>query len=239
MTQTPGDLATLEPLEPLDAGGPGGAPGAMTSDEALLQAMRSGLPAPGMNPYCRDKAYYKFLWAGVIILIGCMMPFDANYAAAGYQTMSGAVYVLIGIGMVWTWWGAINANRSSGASLKWLVLCFAPLVAVLMNMIAFEPEAAAEVAALNGYISGESFSYSTGWGPMFNDIGGALAKDNEAAARVGGFWRLFGTGQFFVFLGAVIAELGFIGGVFGGAKQNKKMQQQKQMAAAEKRRRNK
>lgn len=237
MTQTPGDLATLEPLEPLEAGGPGGTPGAMTADEAMMQAMRSGLPAPAMNPFCRDKAYYKFLWAGVIIFLGCMMPFDANYGAAGYQTMSGAVYLLIAVGMTWTWWGAINANRSSGASLKWLVFCFAPLVAVTMNMIAFDPARAAAAAIAMGYLpEGGVFTFSASWGDLFGDIGSALAKDNDAAARVAGFWRLFGSGQFFCFFGAVIAELGFFGGVLGGAKQNKQLAQQKQMAASEKRR---
>ena len=61
--------------------------------------------------------------------------------------------------------------------------------------------------------------------------------DAEAATRVEGFWRLFGPGQFFVFLGALIAELGFVGGVIGGAKKNKADQKQKQMAAAERKRR--
>ena len=63
-----------------------------SADEAMLQAMRSGLPAPGINPYCRDKSFYKFLWAGVIMFVGCMMPFDANLAGAGYQTLGGGLY---------------------------------------------------------------------------------------------------------------------------------------------------
>lgn len=239
MTENAGDLATLEPLEPLDAGGADGGPGAMTADEAMLQAMRSGLPAPGFNPYCRDKAYYKFLWAGIIMLVGCLMPFDANQAAAGWQTMSGAIYLLIAIGMIKTWWGAINTNRSGGASLLWLVFCFAPLVAVIMNMVAFEPAQAFGVAQGRGYVHSDPtapFEYSATWKDMFSDIGSALGKDNDAAARVGNFWRLFGPGQFFVFFGAVLAELGFIGGVLGGAKKNKELKQQKQMAAAERKR---
>ncbi|MCA8976012.1 MAG: hypothetical protein KDC98_14915 [Planctomycetes bacterium] len=236
MTQIPGDLATLEPLEPLEAGGPGGAVGAMTSDEALLQALRSGLPAPAVNPFCRDKTYYRFLWAGIMIFVGCLMPFDANYGAAGYQTLSGAIYLLIGLGMIRTWWGTINSNRSSGSSILWLLACVGPLVAVIMNMMAFVPATALEVAHARGYIQGECL-HSASWGAMFGDMGSALAKDNEAAARVGNFWRLFGPGQVLVFLGALLAELGFFGGVLGGHKKNKQLQQQKQEAAAEKRRR--
>lgn len=236
MSQTPGDLATLEPLEPLEAGGPDGAPAAMTSDEAMLQAARSGLPAPAINPYCRDKAYYRFLWAGVIMFLGCVMPFDANYAAAGYQTMSGAIYMLLAIGMIWTWWGAISANRSSGASIKWLLFSVVPLVVIIMNMGAFEPQKAYDLAVARGYLTDGEFAFPSSWSAMFSDIGGALAKDNEAAARVGNFWRLFGPGQFFVFLGALIAELGFVGGVLGGAKKNKQIKQAKMQAASEKRR---
>jgi hypothetical protein len=43
-------------------------------------------------------------------------------------------------------------------------------------------------------------------------------------------------GQFFVFLGALIAELGFIGGIVGGAKKNKADKKAKMMAAAERKR---
>ena len=59
----PGDLATLQPLEPLDAGGgPDAAGGTMSTEDATLQVLRSGLPAPAFNPQCRDKTYYKFLF---------------------------------------------------------------------------------------------------------------------------------------------------------------------------------
>lgn len=235
MTENPGDLAALEPLEPLETGGPAGAPGAMTSDEAMLQSLKSGLPAPAMNPFCRDKSYYKFLWAGVIIFLGCLMPFGPDYNVSGYQTMSGMVYLLVGIGMIRTWWGAINLNRSSGGSLLWLVFCFIPLFAVILNIVAFDAKEAYDAAVASDIIQGP-FDYSASWGDLFSDMGGALGKDNDAALRVGHFFRLFGPGQIFVFLGAVWAELGFFGGVLGGAKKNKQLKQQKQMAAAEKRR---
>lgn len=230
----PAALASLEPLEPLDAGGMSG--GASSAhDEATLQALRSGLPAPAFNPYCRDKAFYKFLFAGVIMLVGCLMPFSANTALAGYQTMSGAVYTLIAIGMIWTWWGAIASNRSTGASLKWLLFCFVPLLAIVMNMMAFVPADALQFAASRGWLPADA-PVSGSWKELFSDMGSALAKNADAALRVEHFWRLFGPGQVFVFLGALSAELGFFGGVVGGAKKNKQDKQQKQMAAAERKR---
>ncbi len=60
----PHDLASLEPLEPLDAGAMAGGP-AGGGDDPMLQLMRSGMPAPAFNPYCRDKTFYRFLFAGV------------------------------------------------------------------------------------------------------------------------------------------------------------------------------
>lgn len=231
----PGSLASLEPLEPLDAGGADGAPAAMTNEDAMLQAARSGLPCPAFNPYCRDKTYYKFLFAGVVMMVGCLMPFSANSAVAGYQTMSGACYLLIAIGMVWTWWGAIATNRSTGASLKWLLLCVAPLMAVVINMTMFDPAEAHKVAVAHGWMPADA-TFSESWKALFGDMGSGMAKNAEAATRVENFWRLFGPGQFFVFLGAVMAELGFFGGVLGGAKKNKQDKQAKMMAAAERKR---
>ena len=71
---------------------------------------------------------------------------------------------------------------------------------------------------------------------MFSDIGASLAKKKDAPISVEGFWRLMGQGNVMIFLGALIAEAGFIMGVVGGAKQNKNATKQKQMAAAERRR---
>ncbi|MFN9704594.1 MAG: hypothetical protein ACK595_07195, partial [Planctomycetota bacterium] len=54
-----------------------------------------------------------------------------------------------------------------------------------------------------------------------------------AGERVGGFWRLLGVGNVFVFLGALLAELGFLGGIVGGAKKNKADTKAMMPAAAE------
>lgn len=230
-----GDLASLEPLEPLDSGAPE-AGGGMTTDDQLLQVMRSGLPAPGFNPYCRDKTFYRFLFSGVVMFVGCMMPFSAELSRAGYQTMSGGCYLLIAIAMIWSWWASIANNRPIG--LKWLLAAAIPLVGSLMSMTSFDPEAARKLAVEAGWLAdGSWLTHSADWKSMFKDMGSAAAKSQEAAARVEGFWRLLGPGHVLVFLGALIAELGFVGGIVGGHKKNKADQKQKQLAAAERKRR--
>jgi len=229
----PGELASLEPLEPLDAGAPP-AGGAVGNDDLLVQVARGGL-APAFNPYCRDKSFYRFLFAGVVILVGCLMPFTADTSRAGYQYISGGVYALVGIALVWSWWASIAHNRPLGV--KWVALAFVPLLAILMNIVAFDAAAARAAAVDLGWLKDLPQTMASGsWGAMFKDIGSALAKDQEAAMRVEHFWRLFGPGQLFVFLGALMAEAGLIGGIVGGAKKNKADKKAMMMAIAEKKR---
>jgi hypothetical protein len=230
------DLASLEPLEPLDGGAlADGSVVAPTSADAMLQAMRSGLPAPGYNPYCRDKSFYRFLFAGVMLIVGSLLPFSADLERPGCTTMAGAFYLLIGIGMTWSWWASIHNNRPVG--LKWLLFAALPLIGSIMALISFAPQAAYERATQAGWIApGPWFAYSPDWKSMFGDMGSALMKDPAAPLRVEGFWRLLGVGNVIVLVGALVAELGFLGGVVGGARKNKADTKQKQMAAAERRR---
>lgn len=209
--------------------------GGPSNADATLQALRSGLPAPAYNPYCRDKSFYRFLWAGVIMFAGCMMPFSADLARSGYTTMSGGFYLLIAIAMTWSWWASIANNRPVG--LKWLLFAAVPLIGSLMAMISFDPAVAHANAVQAGWLKeGTWLTYSETWKAAFSDMGSALMKNPEAGARVEGFWRLLGVGNVFVFLGALIAELGFVAGIVGGAKQNKADAKQRQMAAAERKR---
>ncbi|MBK8098259.1 MAG: hypothetical protein IPK26_14200 [Planctomycetes bacterium] len=228
------NVPELQDLEPLDAGAPvaddGGA--AMpTAEDASLSALRSGLPPIAFNPRCADKTFYKFLFAGVVMLLGCLMPFGPQTDLVGYKTMSGGLFTIIALGMIWTWWAAIHFNRSTAASLKWLALCFVPLIVQLMNLIgAFDAPAVA--AAIR-----DGVAISKSWNDLFADIGSALAKDADAGMRVENFFRYFGPGKFFVFVGALLAEMSFFGGIVGGAKKNKQDKVARQMASAERKRR--
>jgi hypothetical protein len=234
-----GNVPELQDLEPLDAGAPApGAPAQTSIQEATLQALRSGLPPPAFNPRCTDKTFYRFLLCGLLIVIGCLMPFSADLAQVGWKTMSGAIFLVIGIGMVWTWWGAIHNNRSTAASLKWLLLCFLPFAAQVMNLIAYDTAAALASAKSAGHLPADAAI--AGWGTLFNDMFTALGKSVEAApaaARVENFFRCFGGGKVFVLLGAALAELFFVLGIVGGAKQNKQQKMARMAQATERKRR--
>jgi len=228
-TGSPADLASLEPLEPLDDAVAAAQP--MAADP--MAAQRAGLAAPAFNMHCRDKTFYRFLFAGVVMFVGCMMPFSAEIGRSGYQTLAGGFYLLIAIAMIWSWWASIANNRPTG--LKWLLFSMFPLIGAGWTMLVFDPVAAHDAAVSHGwYPSG--LPYSPTWGDLFSDIGSTLAKNKDAPLRVEGFWRLMGTGHVLVFVGALMAEAGFIMGIVGGAKQNKNATKEKQMKAAQRRR---
>lgn len=239
-----GNEPQLQDLEPLDPGSmPMGEQPSMSMmpEAAMMQGPSAGLPPPAFNQRCTDKTSYRFLMCGVLMVLGCLMPFTADVHYVGYKTMSGALFLFIGLGMVWTWWGAIHNNRSTGASLKWLLLCFIPLLTQTMNLIGYDAPAAIESARQWGSLHGNAMlepGYT--WGSLFADMGLALSKKVEsadAALRVELFFRAFGTGRLFVFFGALLAEVVFIAGIAGGAKKNKEQKQARMAQAAERKRR--
>jgi hypothetical protein len=227
-----GDVPELQELESVDTEtGPGAqAPRTMSLQEATLHQLRSGLPAPALNPRA-GKEYYRFLLAGVVMLIGCMMPFGPEWEMAGYKTLSGALFTVIALGMVWTWWGAIHHNRFGGAQLKWVALALLPFLVQLFNLIG-----AFDAAAVRDYIAqGKTVS---GWGELFSAIKeSVIHKDANRGMQVENFFRAFGTGKVVVFLGALMAEVSFLTAVFGGAKKVSQQKQARQAAAPERRRR--
>lgn len=231
-----GDIPELQDLEPIDSPvAPEAGPVApqMTATDAMLQQLRSGLPAPAYNPRA-DKFYYRFLFCGVLMFIGCLMPFGPQLDLAGYKTMSGGLFMIIAAGMIWTWWGAIAQNRAGGANIKWIAFCFLPFLVELMNVIGAFNEPAVRAALDAGT------PIAKDWGDLFSSIGTMFGKSSEAAdagMRVDNFFHCFGPGKIFVFVGATLAELFFVWSIFGATKKIKQDKIAKQAAAAERKRR--
>ncbi len=226
-----GNTPELQDLEPIDAPGSGdAAPPTMSLAEATLHQLRSGMPAPAQNPRA-GKEYYKFLFAGVVMFVGCLMPFGPEWEMAGYKTLSGALCLLIAIGMIWSWWGAIHHARFGGAQLKWVGLALIPFLVQLMNLIgAFDAPAVAAYVAENKTVGS--------WGDLFAALkGSVIDKDAAMALKVENFFRAFGTGKIVLFVGALLAELFFVTAIFGGAKKNKENKMARAAAAPERKRR--
>jgi hypothetical protein len=211
----------LEPLDPAAGVAPGAIEAAVAAQMQNMSAQgpSAGLPSPAYNPRCTDKSSYKFLMCGVLMLLGCMMPFSANTEIAGYQTMSGAFFTFISIGMVWTWWSAIHHARTTSSSLKWIGLCMFPLLAQLMNLVNYDAHKCYVAATEGGWAMDlPSLAEAYGLKQLFADMGTALGKSGEAADAAGrceAYFRCFGTGRFLLFLGALLTEVYFILGIVG------------------------
>jgi hypothetical protein len=122
--------------------------------------------------------------------------------------------------MVWSWWGAI-ATTAPSASVKWLLLCVVPLLAVVMNMIAFDP-AEARKAAIAQRLAAEDAPFSESWKAMFGDIGSGWRRSPKPprASRTSGACSAPASSS--CSSAPLMAELGFFGGgIVGGAKKNK------------------
>ncbi|MCC6781821.1 MAG: hypothetical protein IT457_03175 [Planctomycetes bacterium] len=208
-------LPELEPMDDAqgatlnqDAGAMGAAAGAPVSP-----MLPPGLAAPAYNLNA-DKEYYRFLFSGVVMTIGCLMPFGPEWDMAGYKTLSGALCLVVGIGMIWSWWGAISVNRFRGANLKWVAFSLAPLLIMLFGMMrAFELPAVVDFGK-----AGKPMP--SGWGEFFSSF--FAFNDAPSQEKADNFVRAFGSGKFVVFLGAFFAEFSMLLGVFGGAKTARK-----------------
>ena len=233
----------LEPLDPAAGVAPEAIEAAVAAQMQNMSAQgpSAGLPSPAYNPRCTDKSSYKFLMCGVLMLLGCMMPFSANTETAGYQTMSGAFFTFISIGMVWTWWSAIHHARATSSSLKWIGLCMFPLLAQLMNLMSYDAHKCYVAATESGWTKGlPSLAEAYGLKQLFADMGTALGKSGEAADAAGrceAYFRCFGTGRFLLFLGALLTEVYFILGIVGGVKKNNEQKAARQAQSADRKRR--
>ncbi len=236
------ELQELEPLEELpgqDAQednmpppgmppGPGGMPAMMAAAPPTF-----GLPAPAYNPNI-DKEYPRFLWAGVIILIGAIMPWGPGPdLAAGYYTLGGFFTLLVGLGIVRSWWGAISVGRFKGTNLGWVALSTLPLIFQVLAMIsAFEtPEMISWVESQRAHWNTLQVEGPTDWGKFFGLLFD-MAPASQSVARE--FLWQYGIGRMIVLIGCLLAELFLLMGLFGGAKTAKAQKAELQAKSAAK-----
>ena len=219
MSQT-GDVEQLEELEPLDEGMPIPATGPMVTPVSVT----GGLPAPAYNP-AADKEYYRFLFAGIIMLLGCLMPFGPQ-PVAGYMTIRGALFMIIALGIVWSSWASIHNRRMVKGMLRWVMLAILPFaIGIVDMMVAFnEGSAVAAWIAQGGQIKS--------WGDFFGNLGNMLAPNDQ----VGQFIQHYGPGRLMVFGAAILAELFMVLAVMGGAKKIKEQKAERRASAGGRRR---
>ncbi len=199
-------------LEPLDE--PIAAPVTQIDYKgAIYQRMLAGAPAPFFNPGA-SKDYYRFFFAGVLITIGCLMPFDSDWSHVGYKFFSGGCWLVIGLGLIWSMWGAIHTGT---VRMRWVLFAFFPFLWGLAHMIwaTFPAEGV------------------TNWGEVFSIIG--ATDDPQRFHKIGMALQHVGPGKIFVFFGGLMAVYGFFAGIFGGVQKIKQQKAERTAAAASRR----
>ena len=175
----------------------------------------TGCVSPAFNP-AAQKEYYRFFFAGMVMLLGCLMPFGPDYAGVGYKTLGGAFYTLIAVGMLWSWWGAIATNKFSSNELKWVALATIPFVLQLLGLVkAFEAPAVAEWIARHE--AGQAGPIAKNWGELFGALPAVFTgSDADSAMTVSNFFRAYGSGRVVLFFGALLAEVFLVMALVGG-----------------------
>jgi hypothetical protein len=200
-------------------------------------ALRAGLPAPAFNPYCRDKTFYKFLFAGVLMLLGCMMPFSADYQQRRLQDDERR---LLPADRAWRWSGRGGARSPTTARPgrpEVAPVRVVPLVAGIMSLVGFDPEGAGAGDRAAARLAARRREGRSPGRNLFGDIGSALAKSSEAALRVENFWRLFGTASCSCSSARLIARSASSAASSAAPSRTSSRPEAKMMAAAERKRR--
>ncbi len=207
-----GDQSALEPLE--EQATPQ-AQGQAPSVTPVVQTSGAGAPAFGPRAH---KEYYRFFFAGLIMFVGCLMPFGPEWGMAGYKTISGAMFTLVSLGIMWAAWVAIAHNKFGGFTLRWIALAFLPFGVELYNLIMFASEPAIRDAIDAGV------AIPKNWGELWDCI--SSPRSIDARAKLDQFVRYFGTGKLVVFFGALYAEFQLVRAIFGGVKAGKQQKGQ-------------
>lgn len=241
------ELQELEPLDDQPTAPRTPAAAVAEGPDGGAVAVVAGVPilgAPAYNP-AAGKEYFRFLFAGVLMFIGCMMPWGATpYESVGYETFGGAITLFIASGLIWSWWGSIAVNRFKGAALLWVVASLIPLLAqvnevlnrpgeITVNRVITQQEfddgdfSLLAPGPVDGTVFVRAEKGDYGIGDFFGDY--TSFTDTGAQTQAIDFLYQFGPGRLIVLLAALWAEFAMAMAIFGGAKHNKA---QKQSAAA-------
>jgi O-antigen ligase len=171
----------------------------------IAHRLLAGAPAPAFHAWAH-REYYRFLFAGVLVFVGCLMPFGPQ-PQPGYYALSGGVVLVIALGVIWSMWGAIHTGQFG---MKWIVLMVVPLAWSASHVLSAFTE-----PALHQWVGSRSGGERVASWPAFF----AMLLDRDQADRLwraSEFFRLFGPGKVLIFAGSLFAEVYLLIAVFRG-----------------------
>ena len=173
------------------------------------------MPAPAFGMRAQ-KEYYRFFFAGLVMFLGCLMPFGPEADLVGYKTLGGAFFTLIALGIMWSSWVAISHGRFNMSNLRWLVCAFIPLAVMVYHLVMIFEE-----PAVVGYIaaSTDPTSVIQSWGDFWDRL--LHFRTTSFSNNVDDFIRAYGTGKIVLLFGSFYAVLLLFKGVGSGVKAGK------------------
>ncbi|MEZ5965874.1 MAG: hypothetical protein R3F56_18710 [Planctomycetota bacterium] len=208
------ELDSLEPLTDEAAMVLEAAPGAST---------KTGLP-PIFYRADAHGEYYRFLFGGLIMTLGCFMPFGADMVP-GYQTLAGAFYLVLSLCLVWTMWIAIHSGRFR---MKWIMFALVPFLILLLDCIFVGRNVGIAMFKATNPMAPIAESW-------LDAIKAGMSGSADEVPKGSNFLRAFGTGRVVVFIGSLLNFVSLVSAVFGGAKHAKAQKAAVRAAAAERR----
>lgn len=215
--------ATIPPIPELDALEPLVDEPGVAMETSPTASMKLGLPPIFYRGEAHGE-YYRFLFGGLVMTLGCFMPFGVDMLP-GYQTLSGALYLVLSLCLVWSMWIAIYSGRFR---MKWIMFALVPFLILLLDFIFVDRNVG---IALFKRMHADA-PMATGW---LDAIKLGMSGAEEDVTKAGNFVRAFGAGRIVLFVGSLLNFTFLLSAVFGGAKHAKAKKAAARAASAERR----
>jgi len=192
------------------------------------------------------KEYFRFLFCGLLIVLGGFMPVGPDAKVMTLQTMVGGLFFLIGLGVIWTSWRAIYSGKFRS---PWIFALFIPLLwglwRFLMPMLGPSLDYYQQLAA-KGYeftaAQKADFEHlkllaAHGAPLTFKELFGALGHAPPEWSKIRAWFWVNGYGPAFITLGSSLGIFLIILGLFGGIRHSKQKAAQRASSGGRSRRR--
>ncbi len=192
------------------------------------------------------KEYFRFLFCGLLIVLGGFMPVGPDAKVMTLQTMAGGFFFLLGLGVMWSSWKAIYSGRFSA---RWILFLFIPVIwgfwRFCLPMMGTDLQGYEQLvkhgvqlsaAQLADYHHLQSLA-AHGAPTTFKELFGALGQAPPDWGKIRAWFWVNGYGPAFITLGSLLGFLLIIGGLFSGMRHNRQKAAQRAAQGGRSRRR--
>ncbi len=193
------------------------------------------------------KEYFRFFFCGLLIVLGGFMPVGPDGSLMTLQTMTGGLFFIMGLGIMWNMWKAVYSGR---LKMFWVWMLFIPIIwgfwRFFLPMMGtgldfYDKLTPAQLGQLS---SAQLADYhhlkllaSHGAPTTFGELFGALGHAPPEWGKVRAWFWVNGYGPAFIFAGSLLGYIFLVLGVIGGIRHNKQKAAQRAASGGRSRRR--